>query len=64
MARRKPAKVMGVDAPAPRPTWAAVRLVLAYVGVPVLAALLAFDVAVWLVFDLVWDVCVGLWCWL
>lgn len=59
--RAKP--VMGVDAPGPKPTAAAIWLALRYLGLPLLAVLFALDVVVWLVGELFWDVCIGLWCW-
>lgn len=55
--------VMGVRAPAPRVTWAAVRLAVLYLGLPILAGLVALDVVIWLVAEAIWGVCVGLWCW-
>lgn len=54
---------MGVDAPGPKPTAAAIWLALRYLGLPLLAVLFALDVVVWLVGELFWDVCIGLWCW-
>lgn len=54
---------MGVDAPAPRITGRAVWLVSVYLALPLIAALVAFDVVVWWIFKAVWGVCVGLWCW-
>ncbi|MFK7941390.1 MAG: hypothetical protein AB8B85_00495 [Paracoccaceae bacterium] len=56
-------QVMGVHAPAPRVTGAAVWLALRYVGLPLLVALIALDVVIWLVAEAVWGVCIGLWCW-
>ncbi|MEM6662633.1 MAG: hypothetical protein AAF666_10710 [Pseudomonadota bacterium] len=56
--------VMGVSVGAPRVTPGAIWIALRYVGFPLLAALVAFDVLVWLVIDAAWGICVGLWCWL
>ncbi len=59
--RAKP--VMDVDAPGPKPTAVGVWLALRYFGLPLLAALFALDVVIWLVGEMFWDVCIGLWCW-
>ncbi len=55
--------VLGVEAPGPKPTAKAIWLAIRYLGLPLIAALFAFDVAVWLVVEFVWGLCVGLWCW-
>lgn len=60
---RKPTSVMGVDAPGPMPTGRALWVVLRYVGLPLIGALLAVDVAVWLLAEAIWGVCIGIWCW-
>ena len=59
--RAKP--VLGVDAPGPKPTATAIWLALRYLGLPLLTVLFVLDVIVWLVADLAWGVCIGLWCW-
>ena len=56
--------VYGITARAPRVTKSAIWLALRYVGLPLLAGLILLDVVIWLVFEAVWNVCVGLWCWL
>ena len=55
--------VMGVHAAAPRVTGRAIWLVVRYIGLPLLGVLIAMDVVIWLIFEVVWGVCVGLWCW-
>ena len=60
---RRVQKVMGIHAPAPRVTGAAIWLAVRYIGLPLLALLILFDVVVWFVFQQVWGVCVGVWCW-
>lgn len=60
---RKTASVMGVTARAPRITGRAIWLVSVYLALPLIAWLVAFDVAVWWIADRVWGICVALWCW-
>lgn len=55
--------VLGVTAAAPRPTPAALRLALLYLGLPFVTALLVLDIAIWAVATAIWDVCIGVWCW-
>jgi len=55
--------VYGTTARAPRVTKTAIWLALRYVGLPLLAGLVLLDVLIWWVFDTLWDVCIGLWCW-
>lgn len=55
--------VMGVEAPAPRVTPAAIWLGLRLLGLPLLAGLVVVDIAIWLVAKAIWDVCIGVWCW-
>ena len=54
---------MGVDAPGPRVTPRAIWLLVRLIGLPLLGALFLLDVAIWLLADALWDVCIGLWCW-
>ena len=54
---------MGVDAPGPKPTAVGVWLALRYFGLPLLAVLFALDVVIWLISEMFWAVCIGLWCW-
>ena len=61
---KRPKSVMGIDAPGPRPTPTAIWLVLRYLGLPLLAALLIFDIFVWALADAIWGICIGVWCWL
>ena len=56
-------QVMGVRAPAPRVTGAAIRLAVLRLGLPLLGGLVAVDVVIWLVADAIWDICIGVWCW-
>lgn len=56
--------VYGITAPAPRITQKAIWLALRYVGLPLLAGLILLDVVVWWVFEVIWSVCIGLWCWI
>ena len=56
--------ILGVIAPAPRPTSAALRLALLYVGLPLVGTLLIVDIAVWAIALAIWDTCIGVWCWL
>jgi len=56
--------VYGITARAPRITGKAIWLALRYVGLPLLAGLILFDVLIWLIFEAVWNVCIGLWCWM
>ncbi len=60
---RKAISVLGVTAPAPRITGRALWLVATRLALPLILALVAFDVLVWLAADAVWDICIGLWCW-
>ena len=61
---RKPSKpVLGVTASAPRPTPAALRLALIYLGLPLVGSLLVLDLVVWAVALAIWDICIGVWCW-
>lgn len=60
----KPTPVMGIDAPGPKVTPRAIWLALRYVGLPLMAALVTLDVAIWLLVEAIWDVCIGLWCWI
>ena len=62
MARRS-TPVMGVHAAAPRVTPQAVVMLVGYVGLPLLTALVLFDVFIWAVVKLIWGGCYGLWCW-
>lgn len=55
--------VYGVTANAPRITKTAIWLAVCFVGLPVLAGLILLDVLIWWVADAIWDVCIGLWCW-
>ena len=56
--------VYGISVGAPRVTRRAIWLAVAYFGLPLLGGLIAFDVLVWWVADTLWDVCIGLWCWI
>ena len=62
MARNRKS-VMGISVPAPRITGRAVRLVALQLALPLIAALIAFDILVWLIADAIWGICIGLWCW-
>ncbi|MEM7465019.1 MAG: hypothetical protein AAF362_20305 [Pseudomonadota bacterium] len=56
--------VYGISALAPRITSKAIWLALRYVGLPLLAGLVLFDILVWWIASAIWDVCIGLWCWI
>lgn len=62
--RRKSPQVMGISAPAPRITPRAIALGVTLVGLPLLAVLVAIDIAIWLAVKLIWGGCYGLWCWI
>lgn len=54
--------VYGITARAPRITRKAIWLSVRYVGLPLLAGLILLDVMIWWVADVIWNVCIGLWC--
>ena len=58
----KPRPVYGQHATAPRITPVALRIALARVALPLIAALLLFDLAVWWVARWLWGVCAAVWC--
>lgn len=58
----KPGTVMGVDAPGPRLTHAAIWLAVRLVGLPLLLTLGVIDVAIWAIGWFGWGVCLGFWC--
>ena len=55
-------KVMGVSLPEQRITWTGMRLALLYLGAPMMAGLLAFDLIVYLIGWLGFDACWAVWC--
>lgn len=55
---------MGITAPGPRVTPRAVWLCIRLIGLPLLAMLVLVDIAIWLAAEALWDVCIGLWCWI
>jgi hypothetical protein len=55
--------VMGVTASAPRITSRAVWLACLYIGFPLIGALVVFDIVIWAIARAVWDICIGVWCW-
>lgn len=57
-----PNAVFGVAAPTPRPTALGLWLAFSRLVAPLLAGLLAFDVAVWALGWLLFDACVAVWC--
>ncbi len=60
--RRQVETVMGWRIPAPRVTLEGRLLALARLGLPVIGALLLFDVLVWAIFEAVFGWCVAVWC--
>ena len=56
-------RVYGYRAAPPRPTWAALRVLLLYVAAPMMTALVAFDIVVWWVARTFFDACAAIWCW-
>lgn len=62
--QKQPQIVMGHVIPAPRITNAGIRLMVMHVGLPLLSALVLFDAIVWAAGRLLFDTCIGLWCWL
>ncbi|MEL6999815.1 MAG: hypothetical protein AAFP68_16265 [Pseudomonadota bacterium] len=56
--------VMGISAPGPRPTPAALWVALRMIGLPLLIVLALIDVAIWAVVLGIWDICIGFWCWI
>ena len=62
--RRSPERVHGHVIPAPRLTRTALAYFLGYVAAPVLALLLALDVALYLLFRDVFGICYGVLCWM
>ena len=63
MARKKET-VMGVSVGAPRVTGYALWLAASRLALPLILGLVAFDVVVWWLADAIWNICIGLWCWL
>ena len=57
-------RVYGLYAPPPRPTWAALRVLLTRVAAPMMAVLVTFDIVIWWVARTFFDRCVAIWCWL
>lgn len=62
--RKKVEAVYGKTLPAPRMTHGAIKLMLVYVGLPIVALGVVLDVMVWAIARAAFDVCIGLWCWL
>lgn len=60
--RARPSEVLGVRVAEPRVTWAGLRLALLYLGAPMMAGLLAFDLIVYLLGQLFFDACWAVWC--
>ena len=60
--RVRAGEVFGVRIPEPRVTWAGMRLALLYLGAPMMAGLLAFDLVVYLIGALAFDACWAVWC--
>ena len=62
MPLRRRQTVYGHDLPEPRITPTGHGLALLYVGAPLLAALMLFDVIVWAIGHSAFGVCVAIWC--
>lgn len=62
MPRRRVDTVYGHRLPEPRTTPKGVALALLYLGLPTLALLLLFDLAVWALFKATTGACVAVWC--
>ena len=60
--RVRATEVLGVRMAEPRITWAGLRLALLYLGAPMMAGLLAFDLAVFLFGWIAFDACWAVWC--
>lgn len=60
--RNRVQTVMGQRIPVPRVTIEGRLLALLYLGAPLMAALLLFDVVVWALFKLTLGWCVAVWC--
>ena len=60
--RARPKEVFGARIAEPRVTWAGVRLALLYLGAPMMAGLIMFDILVYLIGWLAFDGCWAIWC--
>ena len=60
--RARPARVYGSVIPAPRVTWTGLRLALLWLGLPMMAGLLIFDLIVYLIGRAAFGACWALWC--
>ena len=59
---RKAGTVAGYRLPPPRPTWHALRLVLLWLGLPLVGLLALLDVLLYLLFTRVFGTCYGIFC--
>ena len=60
--RVRAGEVLGARLPESRITWAGMRLALLYLGAPMMAGLLAFDLLVFLIGWIAFDGCWAVWC--